>query len=128
MSQCWQGAHQVGGLGSSPNQQTYRRPSACAPARHPEDFGNQERPLGLASPLPPRRPTSLLSRPIGAGATGFFIFNQSGERPERYIESLRFDTTPSRPILQAWAKTVGPSPSICSLNRMPADVCPAGRL
>jgi hypothetical protein len=21
--------------------------------------------------------------------------------------------------LQAWAKTVGPSPSICSLNRMP---------
>src|SRR6516225_5377980 len=26
---------------------------------------------------------------------------------------------PSRPCLQAWAKTVGPSPSICSLNRMP---------
>jgi len=26
---------------------------------------------------------------------------------------------PSRPILQACAKTVGPSPSICSLNRMP---------
>src|SRR4029450_5012200 len=26
---------------------------------------------------------------------------------------------PSSPILQAWAKTVGPSPSICSLNRMP---------
>src|SRR5262245_62411823 len=26
---------------------------------------------------------------------------------------------PSRPILQAWAKMVGPSPSICSLNRMP---------
>src|SRR5262249_40017711 len=26
---------------------------------------------------------------------------------------------PSRPILQAWAKKVGPSPSICSLNRMP---------
>src|SRR5262249_37305041 len=25
----------------------------------------------------------------------------------------------SRPSLQAWAKTVGPSPSICSLNRMP---------
>src|SRR5262249_22582846 len=32
---------------------------------------------------------------------------------------LRFDTMPSRPILQAWANTVGPSPSICSLNRMP---------
>src|SRR6516165_12158430 len=26
---------------------------------------------------------------------------------------------PSSPILHAWAKTVGPSPSICSLNRMP---------
>ena len=26
---------------------------------------------------------------------------------------------PSSPILQAWAKTVGPSPSICLLNRMP---------
>src|SRR5258708_14144413 len=26
---------------------------------------------------------------------------------------------PSRPSLQAWAKTVGPSPSICSLSRMP---------
>ena len=26
---------------------------------------------------------------------------------------------PSSPILQAWARTVGPSPSICSLNRMP---------
>src|SRR5215813_6912952 len=36
------------------------------------------------------------------------------------MESLRFDTIPSSPILQAWAKTVGPSPSICSLNRMPA--------
>ena len=26
------------------------------------------------------------------------------------MESLRFDTMPSSPILQAWAKTVGPSP------------------
>src|SRR5215831_3344406 len=26
---------------------------------------------------------------------------------------------PSRPSLQAWAKTVGPSPSVCSLNRIP---------
>src|SRR5262245_48371910 len=31
----------------------------------------------------------------------------------------RLDTMPSSPSLQAWAKTVGPSPSICSLNRMP---------
>src|SRR6516164_5432562 len=54
-----------------------------------------------------------------AGASEFFILSQSGERPERYIESFRFDTMPSRPSLQAWAKTVGPSPSMCSLNRMP---------
>src|SRR5262252_3650440 len=36
------------------------------------------------------------------------------------MESLRFETMPSSPILQAWAKMVAPSPSICSLNRMPA--------
>src|SRR5262249_41187757 len=53
------------------------------------------------------------------GAFEFFILSQSGERPERYIESLRFDTIPSSPILQAWAKTVGPSPSMCSLKRRP---------
>src|SRR5215467_15540132 len=35
------------------------------------------------------------------------------------MESLRSETMPSRPSLQALAKTVGPSPSICSLNRMP---------
>src|SRR5262249_9648561 len=29
------------------------------------------------------------------GAFEFFILSQSGERPERYIESLRFDTIPS---------------------------------
>jgi hypothetical protein len=40
-----------------------------------------------------------------ATQAGFFIFNHSGERPERYIESFRFDTMPSSPILQAWAKT-----------------------
>src|SRR5262245_34796610 len=64
-------------------------------------------------------PQSSSASRFTAGAFGFFILSQSGERPERYIESLRFETTPSSPILQAWAKTVGPSPSICSLNRMP---------
>src|SRR5499433_1601128 len=54
-----------------------------------------------------------------AGAAAFFILSQSGERPERYIESFRFDTMPSSPILHAWAKTVGPSPSMCSLKRRP---------
>ena len=31
-----------------------------------------------------------------------------------YVEGQNIDI-----VLQAWAKTVGPSPSICSLNRMP---------
>ena len=28
---------------------------------------------------------------------GFFILSQSGERPERYVESFRFDAMPSSP-------------------------------
>jgi hypothetical protein len=70
-----------------------------------------------------RNDTTLSSRGADEGhpaqlnlcpaAAVFFILSQSGERPERYIESLRFDTMPSSPILQAWAKMVGPSPSIC---------------
>jgi hypothetical protein len=42
---------------------------------------------------------------LTAGAAEFFIFNQSGERPEREAESFRFDTMPLRPVLQAWAKS-----------------------
>jgi hypothetical protein len=45
--------------------------------------------------------------------------SQSGERPERYVDILRFDTMSSRPILYAWANTVGPSVSMCSLRRKP---------
>src|SRR5215468_10941582 len=75
--------------------------------------------------LRPLLPQSSSSSRFTAGAAGFFIFSQSGERPERYIESLRFDTMPSSPILQAWAKTVGPSPSMCSLSRMPGRALPS---
>jgi hypothetical protein len=45
-------------------------------------------------------PHSSASSRFTAGAVGFFILSQSGEQPERYIESLRFDTMPSSPILQ----------------------------
>ena len=34
-------------------------------------------------------------------------------------DALRFDTMPSRPILQAWANTVGPSASMWALRRRP---------
>src|SRR5262245_11002488 len=69
--------------------------------------------------LRPLLPQSSSASRFTAGAARFFILSQSGERPERYIESLRFDTMASSPILQAWAKTVGPSPSICPLKRRP---------
>jgi hypothetical protein len=44
---------------------------------------------------------------------GFFILSQSGERPERYVESFRFDTMPSSPSLQAWRNTISPSSCFC---------------
>ena len=37
------------------------------------------------------------------------------------------EPVPSRPSLQAWAMTVGPSPSICSLNRMPGSALASTR-
>src|SRR5262249_42480885 len=44
-------------------------------------------------------PQSSSASRFTAGASVFFILSQSGERPERYIESLRFDTMPSSPHL-----------------------------
>ena len=71
------------------------------------------------NPLPPRAsPLGTPASRFTARHAGSLLLSQSGERSERYIESFRFDTMPSTP-LQAWAKTVGPSPSMCSLNRMP---------
>jgi hypothetical protein len=35
------------------------------------------------------------------------------------VDVFRFETMPSSPILQACANTVGPSASMCSLNRRP---------
>src|SRR5262245_7904777 len=46
-------------------------------------------------------PHSSSSSRLTAGAAEFFILSQSGERPERYGESFRFETMPSRPSLQA---------------------------
>src|SRR5262245_57043862 len=46
--------------------------------------------------LSPPFPQSSSASRFTAGAPTFFILSQSGERPERYVESFRFDT-----ILQA---------------------------
>src|SRR5262245_47626124 len=51
-------------------------------------------------------PHSSSASRFTAGASAFFILSQSGERPERLAEPFRFETMPSRAILQAWAKTV----------------------
>jgi hypothetical protein len=45
-------------------------------------------------------PQSSSASRFTAGASAFFILSQSGDRPERYVESLRFDTMPSMPSLQ----------------------------
>ena len=52
-----------------------------------------------------RGPPIIFRTRFTASHAGFFIFNQSLERPERYGESLRFETMPSSPILHACWKT-----------------------
>ena len=61
--------------------------------------------------------TALLSCAARKGSIRNLYYRWSKE----FLEAgkKRLDTMPSSSSLQAWAKTVGPSPSICSLNRMP---------
>ena len=44
---------------------------------------------------------SLSEINLTAGASGFLLLIQSGERPDLYRDSFRFETMPSRPSLQA---------------------------
>src|SRR5438552_2253689 len=71
-----------------------------------------------AHTMPLGRNSSSASR-LTAGALGFFILSQSRERPLRLGEPFRFETMPSSPSLQACLSTIGPSPSMWSLNQMP---------
>jgi hypothetical protein len=67
------------------------------------------------APLFDRFPQSSSASRFTAGASGFLNFSQSGDLPERLRDPSRFDTIPSRPILQACWKTTAPSGcSICS--------------
>src|SRR6478609_7218427 len=67
-------------------------------------------------------PNPLPSR-FTAGACGFLNLSQSGDRPDRYRDPSRFDTMPSTPNLQVWAKTSAPSGcSRCSFRRAPAQI------
>jgi hypothetical protein len=53
-----------------------------------------------------RFPQSSSASRFTAGAAGFFTLIQSEHLPGpgRYFEPTRFDTMPSQPSLQAWAK------------------------
>src|SRR5438874_8677785 len=75
---------------------------------------------GRANDVNPRhQPQSSSASRFTGSHTGFLHLSQSGERPERYVEALCFDTISSKPILQACANTVGPSALMCSLSRSP---------
>jgi hypothetical protein len=54
--------------------------------------------LGFAAD---HRPHSSSASRFTAGASGFLLLIQSGERPDLYRESFRFETMPSRPSLHA---------------------------
>jgi hypothetical protein len=54
--------------------------------------------LGFAAD---HRPHSSSANRFTAGASGFLLLTQSGEQPDLYRESFRFETIPSRPSLQA---------------------------
>jgi hypothetical protein len=56
---------------------------------------------------------------IIAGLPGFLTMSQSREGPDRYGALSRFDTMPSRPILQSCWKIAAPSSSVCPLMTMP---------
>jgi hypothetical protein len=56
-----------------------------------------------------------------AGLSGFLILIQSRDRPEQKGAESRFDTMPSRPILQACWKMVAPSSSVRSLSTAQHD-------
>ena len=68
-----------------------------------------------------QRPQSSSASRRTASHAGFLLLSQSGERPLRWVESLRFDTLPSSPILQARANTVGLLASMCSFRRRQRD-------
>ena len=53
--------------------------------------------MGLLVPLTANPPRLRFT----AGASGFFILSQLGERPERKGEPLRLDARSSKPSLQA---------------------------
>jgi hypothetical protein len=88
--------------------------SGCARPPAVIGFGASGSPLGSFA-APPRCGLTAIAPPRTSrpNATGPSLpTGPTGAVARR----LRLDTMPSRPILQAWANTVGPSGSICSLE------------
>jgi hypothetical protein len=54
-----------------------------------------------------------------AGLSGFLTLIQSLDGPDLYGAVSRFDTIPSKPIVQACRYTVAPSSSVCALSSIP---------
>jgi hypothetical protein len=65
---------------------------------------------------------------IIAGLSEFLTLIQLRDGPDRYGTLSRFDTMPSRPILQACWKIVARSSSVCSLRTMPRRRFPRASL
>jgi hypothetical protein len=91
--------------------------------------------IGLAGVLTrrhrQRRPQSSSDSRITATAFGFFILTQSVERPLRKVESLRFETMPSRPAISTGAtrgsSTAGRRGNMKSCRRWrPTSLTPFG--
>jgi hypothetical protein len=68
----------------------------------------------------PRLQSASASR-FNAGTFGFLLLSQSCETGA--LGEAFFDTIPSRPILQAWPNTVGPSASISPLIAQAGRAC-----
>src|ERR1700730_2372682 len=79
----------------------YEQISTTVAANVPHGYGRER----LAFDHCPQSSSSWFAE----GACGLVFLIQSGERPERYRESLCFETIPSSPSLQACWNTSGPS-------------------
>ena len=73
----------------------------------PRPGGQAGAPVRLSSSMPMR---------VSSLSTQHLIFRQVSTRPRRQCEPTRFETTPSRRMPSASAKTSGPLPAIASLN------------
>jgi hypothetical protein len=93
-------------------------PHAAMPSARQRRKAKWVRVFNATLPLPQSSSASRFT----AGASGFFIFSQSRERPERQGEPKRLLTMPSQPSLQACRKMTSPASWKCSFNWSPTSL------